>query len=223
MAIEKRRGCGYRKVGGLYLVGEGLGVTCGRLPYNVKICPVCGEGIRISRGYRWIDATRYFGGNCDQNCTCHNVGCNICFSDTLGKSLVMTVGKKFYTPSSFIRESNEMGVSKRISALPQGFVMGETWVLLVHSEAGVETVTDKHGQETTESCPAIFYAFKPTKAEKLLKESDATPEVVENYAKRGITVVKVPDNDQDHQGNVYDDLKREKAEQKENRTIGDFQ
>lgn len=42
-----------------------------------------------------------------------------------------------------------------------------------------------------------------THPEAGLKESDATDEVVESYRKKGITVIKIPDNDTDHQGNVY--------------------
>lgn len=30
MACEPKRGCGYRKVGGIYLVGGGIGVPCDR-------------------------------------------------------------------------------------------------------------------------------------------------------------------------------------------------
>lgn len=32
MAVEARRGCGYRKAGGLYLVASGMGSPCHRLP-----------------------------------------------------------------------------------------------------------------------------------------------------------------------------------------------
>ena len=37
-----------------------------------------------------------------------------------------------------------------------------------------------------------------------MRESDATPERVEKEAKRGVTVVAVPDDDKDHQGSVWD-------------------
>lgn len=209
MAIEKKRGCGYRKVGGLYLVGLGMGIACGRLPYNIEICPVCGEGVRISRAMRKIDGTRFFGKNCDLKCSCHESGCVICNSDKLGTCWVMSVGKKFYTPEKFIQEAAEMGVSKRIARIPQEFVLGEHWVLLTHPEAGRKKTDNEE-----ENAPAIFYAYKPQRIEKLMKESDATEDVVKELAKRNITVVKVPDNDTDHQGNVYDD---KKEEEKQNR------
>lgn len=36
MAIEPRRGCGYRKMGGLYLVADALGEVCHRLPFPLQ-------------------------------------------------------------------------------------------------------------------------------------------------------------------------------------------
>jgi hypothetical protein len=51
----------------------------------------------------------------------------------------------------------------------------------------------------------IFSAFVPRAVELILKQSDATPERVEKEGKRGVTVVAVPDGDQDHQGSVWDE------------------
>ena len=40
MAVEAARGCGWRKVGGLYLCSPpGIHVQCDRLPYDLKVCP----------------------------------------------------------------------------------------------------------------------------------------------------------------------------------------
>jgi len=44
----------------------------------------------------------------------------------------------------------------------------------------------------------IFCAFRPQRIEKLIRESDATPEELKKLEKRGITPIKVPDNDPDH-------------------------
>ena len=41
MAIEPRRGCGFRKTGGLYLVGDNQGQPCCRLPIILHVCPAC--------------------------------------------------------------------------------------------------------------------------------------------------------------------------------------
>ena len=62
MAIEQKRGCGYRKVGGLYMVGGGIGVPCDRLPYELTVCPCCSQGVKQSRGWTWIDVAKFFQG-----------------------------------------------------------------------------------------------------------------------------------------------------------------
>jgi len=46
MAIKAKRGCGYRKIGGLYLVGNYIPVACDRLPMPIGACPVCGQGLQ---------------------------------------------------------------------------------------------------------------------------------------------------------------------------------
>jgi hypothetical protein len=63
MAVEARRGCGYRKVGGLYLVGSGLGHGCDRLPIPLEICQCCGQGIKQTRGWTWVDIAGIVGGD----------------------------------------------------------------------------------------------------------------------------------------------------------------
>jgi len=44
----------------------------------------------------------------------------------------------------------------------------------------------------------IFCAFIPKRVEKLIWESQATPEELEKLEKRGITPVLIPDGDADH-------------------------
>lgn len=61
MSQEAIRGCGYRKIGGLYLCGEYISVPCDRLPYPLDICPTCGGGIKVSRGFTKINPLRLFG------------------------------------------------------------------------------------------------------------------------------------------------------------------
>lgn len=95
MAVEPKRGCGYRKVGGLYLVGEGLNLTCDKLPYELTLCPVCNQGIKFSRGFTWLSA-QFFKPHLD--CKDALAGaCPICTPQNERYGL-MWVGEKYYTP-----------------------------------------------------------------------------------------------------------------------------
>jgi len=51
---ESKRGCGWRKPGGLYLMADGPAELCGKLPIPLEICPSCGGGIKLSRGWTWV-------------------------------------------------------------------------------------------------------------------------------------------------------------------------
>ena len=191
MAIEQKRGCGYRKVGGMYLVCGGAGVVCDRLPFLLKVCPVCGAGIKFSRGFTWVEPFPLLGGM-HENCKDEIKPCPVCNPDVFTvhgeKYGLMWVGGNSYTPESFMFESQKMGISKRIATVPRNFKVGETWVLLAHKK--VKT----NGEKTS----AIFSAFKPTKIEKLITKSQATEEALKKLGKQGITPVVVPDDDKDH-------------------------
>ena len=53
MAIEKPRRCGYRKVGGLYMVGEMASMmSCGQFPFALTQCPCCGSGFAQGLGFK---------------------------------------------------------------------------------------------------------------------------------------------------------------------------
>jgi hypothetical protein len=54
--VESKRGCGYRKPGGLYLVSGGFAKTCYKLPIGLTVCPCCNQGIKPARGFTWISA-----------------------------------------------------------------------------------------------------------------------------------------------------------------------
>ena len=180
-------------------MGSGIPVVCGRLPVNIKVCPTCGEHLRFNRGYQWINFKDYMGGNCTNGCSCHTVDCPICFSDTLDKALFMWVGKKFYTPAEFRKEATDREVSKRIgtSAIPEGIEIGKTWVLLAHLKAGIQEkkkIDPKTKEETTKikEVPAIFYAFKIMRVEKVLTEKQAQDkEYIQKLREQGITPVIV--------------------------------
>jgi hypothetical protein len=234
MAVEAKRGCGYRKIGGLYLVGGGIGVPCDRLPISLSICPCCGQGIKQSRGWTWVDVNKLVDGvhrvnaptpdylpkgvNGLQPCDCGvelrptvEMDCPLCkYPELLGRAGLLWIGEQFYkTPGQFVAEGVALGFSRRIRTVPRGFKPGETWVLLAHPKA--VTVAEPVGTDplfpnATEIKfkPGIFYLWLPQRLEKILPESKQGSEKVAELEKRGITPVFVPDDDPDHQGSVFD-------------------
>lgn len=211
MASESRRGCGYRKVGGLYLVGDGLGVPCDRLPIALEVCPCCGTGIKQTRGWTWVDVHGLLGGDHTKlgpppeqdprPCMCVPF-CPLCFNTkSMGKAGLLWVGAQFYpTIEAFEAEAKLLGVSRRITTLPRGFEIGKTWVLFAHPRGIIKPT----GDLASDYVPAIFRVWRPQRIERIYKESDRTSDAVQADVKRGITPVFVPDNDNDHQGTVYD-------------------
>lgn len=172
---EGKRGCGFRKEGGLYLFSDGIFFTCGMMPIPLTICPCCNQGIKPARGFTWISPRIW------ENQICKSEKCKHCdpfFDDKLEKVGLMWVGNKFYTTEEFLKEGMQMGVSKRIAQVPKDFVVGETWVLLAHRKP----------------TPHIFCAFKPTEIQYVVKDDD-TEEDIERKTKRGITPVRVVNRD----------------------------
>lgn len=234
MAQEPMRGCGYRKVGGLYFVCDGPGFVCRKLPFNLGLCPVCSAGLHFSRGYTWINPHGLTGGQCAvPDCPLGAVGKRVgCpFDERLAG--LMWIGNQFYTPESFTAEAAAMGISKRIRSVPRGFELGKTWVFLAHQKAGrKESCTWYNGHYrcklSKEPCrnddkdcpnatwaqaesPAIFYAFRPTRVELLVmarRKAAMDEDRLKSFADRGITLVAVPDDDLDHQGSVWRDLRK---------------
>jgi hypothetical protein len=133
----------------------------------------------------------------------------------MGRAGLLWIGEAFYkTPTDFLIEGAEMGVSRRIASVPRNFKVGETWILLAHSKA-VRTVVvdpdmkmalfpDAPAATKVVYKPGIFYVWRPQRLEKIMLESQRTSEEVAKLEKQGITPVFVPDNDTDHQGKAHD-------------------
>ena len=196
MAIEAQRGCGFRKEGGLYLMGGRLAAPCCWLPHELNVCPTCGGGIKQARGWTWITPSAIFAG---KECTTHHPDRLYCPLPSLeGRHGLIWVGERFYpTPADFTAEGASLGVSRRINSVPHGFVLGETWVLFAHPKAikvndGTPFDINQH------YLPAIFSVFQPTSIEIIVKESELTDEKRAELEKRGLTPVAVPDDDPDH-------------------------
>lgn len=233
MSVEPRRGCGYRKIGGLYLVSGGYGVVCDRLPIPLGVCPTCSHGIKQTRGFTWVDAAALVGG-VHPNCA-DDFPCPLCMAPhQLGRCGLLWIGEKFYkTPYDFDREAAVLGVSRRISAIPRGFKVGETWILFAHPKAIRKPGFCECGHEekwhrlnlngipmdcqepsgcecedyTVRYDAGIFKVWRPERIEKILPESMRGSEHAAELIDKGITPVFVPDDDPDHRGTVYDEEK----------------
>jgi hypothetical protein len=221
--IDSKRGCGWRKPGGLYLISGGVSAPCGILPIPLHTCPTCSSGIKATRGWTWIQPGPLVA---SKQCAASPDRCQGCpmsqRSIMSGRHGLLWIGGSFYEkPSDWTDEAIRQGVSRRIQAVPKDFKLGETWVFVAHREASRETCPDckgtgkklddqnviLEGSPACEPCkgkgtvpqPAIFHAFMPTAIEYVVK-GDETDEQIDAIIKRGITPVQVqhdePEGDQ---------------------------
>ena len=190
MAVEPQRKCGYRKVGGIYIVSSPLDEVCSDLPLEIPVCPCCGNTIEFFRGIRRINPNKLWktGG---WKCTPHP-----------DKAWFMWIGKHFYpTPADFIEEAQELGVSKRIPFVPDELQTGDV-VFLAHKK-GI--------RRNNKFVPAVVAVFTIKHVERIISEKQSKKKsFVKKLRERGLTPIIVPDDDPDHRGSVYKDLKREK-------------
>ena len=223
--VEGPRGCGYRKPGGLYLVSGELSEPCPLLPVETSVCPTCGEGIRPARGFTWVDAGKLVPPVPHGNDR-HDLVCPLSpardesgfysesepgagdYVSRIGRAGLIWIGEQFYpTPRSFLAEAAALGVSRRISAVPREFKVGETWVLLGHRKA-IEKACPECGDEPggDPECPVcegrafvhipgVITAFQPRAVEYVVK-GDETEEELEALVARGLTPVRVEQAEQ---------------------------
>jgi len=188
---DQVRGCGYRKEGGLYLMGEGKGVACGKLPLPIGICPTCGHGVKVSRGFTWINPVELFG---EVRCPNETYDCQGCHLSTFGVNQMhnagmIWVGEKFYpSPTDFTVEAMTQGVSRRINSIPHQFVLGKTWVFLAHRKGLAVKYADGLDPDYYE--PTIFHAFLPKAIEYVVKPDDDEA-TLERLMKKGVTLVRI--------------------------------
>jgi hypothetical protein len=207
--FESKRGCGFRKAGGLYLVAPELSQPCGKLPIVLRRCPVCSEGISFSRAPKWVEPGKLiYEGDCAFGLGTRGCGlCPIANPERLGeKALLIWVGEKHYaTPQAFSEEAVQVGVSRRIKSVPKGFEIGVTWVLMAHPKVEREvchclTIEDDT-EHTDPDCPdcdgdghidlgGIFTAFRP-RAIEYVCSGDETEDELDKIVKRGLTPVRV--------------------------------
>lgn len=195
MSTEGPRGCGYRKEGGLYMVSGKLTDPCGKLPMELTVCPTCSQGIKPARGWTWIRPRELFGTDACSETLDVDAPCDGCPAGPASpeKGGLIWIGQKFYkTTEAFLEEAGKMGVSRRITAVPKGFKLGEDFVYLAHREAVP--------QNGAERLPGVFCVFKPQRIEKVvgIVKDPSTGECFNNLPdepelaalqKRGITPV----------------------------------
>lgn len=195
MAIEPRRKCNYRVAGGLYLCTDGPGVGCDRLPIVLERCPHCGGGIKQTRAWTWVSADTILG----NAGPCRNIYdtcrfCSVCRPDGFepGQKVgLVWIGEAHYeTPEKWLDEAAQLGISRRIAAIPKGFRIGETWVFAAHPK-GAKIPLDVFK-------PAIVHVFKPSRIELVVTPSMKEEDWVKGYVEKGITLVEVPEDDPDH-------------------------
>lgn len=187
--IDSKRGCGWRKPGGLYLRADGPGGFCGKLPLLLEVCSCCHGGIKASRGWTWIDPRPLFKRKQCSNAKdplVEKLNCTLCpLHKVPAKAGLLWVGGEYYkTPADWLEEAYRLGVSRRISAVPRNFKLGEDWVMMAHREA----IAPKLKGEPKR--PGIFHVFRPTAIEYVVK-GDEAPAELERMVERGITPVRV--------------------------------
>lgn len=219
MAVEAKRGCGYRKVGGLYMVSGELSAPCGRLPLELHVCPTCHAGIKQARGWTWVKPRELLrdARQCHLIAGTQCAGCPLDPDNLPERAGLLWIGEQFYpTPESFMQEAREQGISRRITAVPRDFKVGETWVLFAHPKAITRAPTPEEiveeGLATAEQTGSLDFRdvpalvtrkgvitmFRPTAIERIFRESERDSDAVREAEERGLTPVFVPDDDPDH-------------------------
>ena len=119
-----------------------------------------------------------------------------------GRVGLLWIGQEFYeTKEAFITEAYQLGISRRIGAIPKGFLVNRTWVWLAHRKGVCMPCGPCHGQSGQDDCPecegqgvidisAVFRAFKPMAIEYVVKGGESDEEI-QRLIDRGITPVHI--------------------------------
>lgn len=206
---EQKRGCGYRKIGGLYLVSDGQMTTCAALPIPLEPCRHCGHQIEYFRGFKIMDSHQLLQSMDCGYCPLEKMfRCGIKKTQQENETVgVKFIGSQHYTPQSFTAEALKMGVSLRVSALPKKLEIGKTWVFIGHPKAIVKKVPDEYEflsysypvvktiHHEPEELPGLIYAFRPKAIELIVTDKMKSEDWVQDYEKKGVELVEVPDID----------------------------
>jgi hypothetical protein len=188
VTYERKRGCGYRKLGGLYLVGASSTTDCGRLPLPLVVCPTCRGGIKPARGWTWIDPGKLAAEATPcSTAECAPSGCPLGATARIERAGLIWVGEEHYaTPAEFLREACQMGISRRVAALPRDLEIGKTWCFLAHRK--VFPGGEGPNGEPTGPVGGLFAAFVVERVERIVPDT-VSREECEALRERGIQPV----------------------------------
>lgn len=222
ISFESKRECGFRKPGkdgvGIYLRGASKYENCERLPFLLDVCPCCGSGFSPTRGFTWINPMTLFDPYTEPKCvnvhfdpmwgteyksndTHNHEACWLCNPELLGsKAGLIWIGEQHYdSPQKFVMEAETMGISRKISAIPNGFQIGEHAIFLAHRKTVY--LTEASGKEKLGWQPGVFMAFKPTCVDLVIDDPNKVPnkaiEIAKRLGKDNVRIVKViPDTEE---------------------------
>lgn len=182
--VEKQRGCGFKKPGGLYLIGGASSSSCCRLPFPLTVCSCCGQGVKFSRGFTWIN-TDLFNAHAMNTCELKETNCIMTLRNL--RIGLMWVGESFYkTPQHFINEAWHLGISKRISQLPKDCEPGKTWIALAHRKC----ITEFSAGAEFKMVPGVFMIFKLTAVQYVVNGKE-TEQELQKLQDKGIDLIRV--------------------------------
>lgn len=114
MSVEPRRGCGFRKAGGLYIVGDVVAREVDYLPFCIPF--------NQTRSLQWVTTDLLLA-------TCRDRGESIFRAHP--RLALCFVGAKHYSVASFVEEAAKQGVSRRVASIPKDLKPGDP-IALAH-------------------------------------------------------------------------------------------
>ncbi len=220
VSIEGKRGCGYRKEGGLYLVGEGFSENCHRLPFELTVCPTCGNGVRPSRAWTWIDGVKLFKPGCEPDLKMteisvtpggmapaytgdiHCIRCVVCAPPLLVPQVEFKPDEE---PPANFGMSGLIWVGEKYYRYPETFIAEANRMNIcrrikavprgfIIGETWVFLAHTKavfnRNDGNVTYKPGIFRAYQPTAIEYVVKGDEAEKELA-GMVKRGITPIRI--------------------------------
>ena len=200
ISFETVRWCGFRSPAkngpGIYLIGPADFEPCERVPFPLEACPCCGAGIKPARGFTWIDPGKLFDPYNARPYCCDVRGepiedlehdhetCPLCRPRNVAgeEAGLLWVGEKFYkTAYMFMEEAHQMGISRKVGALPNNFVVGTHTVYLAHRKSALRFNTETNAQEWLQG---VFTAFKPTRVDIVIDDPGNVPDKAIQLAER---------------------------------------